>query len=111
MYLAAHKGNQRIIKVLLSKGYDLTKRDSYGNTALDILVFEGHADILIDFFKNAEIINRHIGYINSCLRIFKSYHAEAYDKLNQHIERLMREETINSADRRKPVATSYEYDI
>ena len=110
-YLAAHKGNQRIIKVLLSKGYDLTKRYSRGVTALNILFFKGHADILIDFFKNAEIINRHIGYINSYLDILKTYHPEAYDKFNHHIERLLGEETLNSADKRKSLATGYEHDI
>ena len=111
LYLAAHKGNRRIIKVLLSKGYYLTKRDSYGVTALDILFFEGHADILIDFFKNAEIINRHIGYINDCLKTLKIYHTEAYVKFNDHIQQLQTQATLDREDVHKSDATGFEYDI
>ncbi|MGD9665981.1 MAG: ankyrin repeat domain-containing protein [Synergistaceae bacterium] len=111
LYLAAHKGNRRIIKVLLSKGYDLTKRDSYGVTALDILFFKGHADILIDFFKNAEIINRHIGYINGCLKTLKIYHTEAYAKFYDHIQQLQTQATLDREDVHKSDATGFEYDI
>lgn len=111
LYLAAHKGNQRIIKVLLSTGYDLTKRDSRGVTALNILAFNGYADILINFFKNAKIINRHIDHINDCLNILKTDHPEAYDKFNDHIQSLLREDTLKRNDNSKAVVTGYEYDI
>ena len=111
LHIAAYTGNEPIVKMLLDAGSDIYAADSKDWTPLMIMARYGHSEILINFFKNAKIIKSHSDHINGCLDVLKKNHHEAYDKLNHHIERLRREETINSADRRKPVATSYEYDI
>ena len=111
LHIAAYTGNEPIVKMLLDAGSDIYAADSKDWTPLMIMARYGHSDILINFFKNAKIIKSHSDHINGCLDVLKKNHHEAYDKFNDHIQSLLREDTLKRNDNSKAVVTGYEYDI
>lgn len=111
LHIAAYTGNESIIKMLLESGSDINVADSQGRTPLMIMSRYGHVDILINFFKNAKILTRHIDFLDNCLEILKNNHPEAYVKFNDHIQQLQTQATLDREDVHKSDATGFEYDI